>query len=69
MRDFHQAACIASGLPLLASQKIQQGCESEKIQMQSGEDRKEISGLGEWLGNHGRRGFCPTIEAGCPQAL
>lgn len=68
-RDFHQAARIASGLPPLASQKTQQGCESERIQMQSGEDRGEISGLGEWSGNHGRCGFCPAIEAGCPRGL
>lgn len=52
-----------------ASQKTQQGCESERIEMQSGEVRGEISGLGEWLGNHGRRGFCPALEAACPRGL
>lgn len=46
-----------------ASQKTQQGGESQRIQMQSGKGRGEISGLGEWLGNCGPCGFCPALQA------
>lgn len=46
-----------------ASQKTQQGGESQRIQMQSGEGRGEISGLGEWLWNRGPCGFCPALQA------